>query len=146
MLRHTEDHPICVAVHEAIVSSENSNLSTEEREFALDCIEDALAHSTAVLLEEARTRLIGDAVKGLTVRFVTQEESAWMTMLETESQKPLKPSQRSCSGCGWNIVDLPGKNTLVMGEPRQSYCVACDPKGNREVVAAEALLFESKGF
>jgi hypothetical protein len=44
------------------------------------------------------------------------------------------------------IVDLPGKKTLVMGEPRKWYCVACDPKGNREVVRAESELFESKGF
>ncbi len=87
MLGHTEDHPICVAVHEAIVRSENSALCAEGREFALDCIEDALAHSTAEMLEAARTRLIEAAVKGLTARIVTQEESAWMTMLEQESRK-----------------------------------------------------------
>ncbi len=57
-----------------------------------------------------------------------------------------KLTQRSCQGCGWGIVDLPGTNTLVLGERREWYCVACDPKGDREVVRAEAERFEAAGM
>ena len=135
MLTHTEDHPVCVAVHEAIVRAENSALCAEGREFALDCIEDALAHSTAEMLEEARERLIEAAVKGLTARIVTQEESAWLTMLEQESQ-PKPPKQRSCQGCGWPI------DSTVL----QWYCRICDPNGKREEIRAEAELFEKHGI
>lgn len=44
-----------------------------------------------------------------------------------------KPSQHSCQGCGWNIVTLPG--ALI---PREWYCAACDPKGEREANRREA--------
>ncbi len=54
--------------------------------------------------------------------------------------------QRSCQGCGWLIVTLPGSRELTLGKPREWYCVACDPKGNREVVRAEAELFEKHGI
>ena len=54
--------------------------------------------------------------------------------------------QRSCQGCGWKIVTLPGSRDLTQGEPRQWYCVACDPKGEREVRRAETELFEKHGI
>lgn len=114
------DHPISVAVDAAISRAESPDLNPTmlDREMALDRIEDALTRAIAVTHHAASLRL--------------------------EEAKLEK--QRSCQGCGWKIVTLPGTRETTQGEPRRWFCVACDPKGNREVVRAEAELFEKHGI
>ena len=55
-MEDTRDHPVAVAVQEAIATLEGWSLSAAEHKLQLDAIEDALAESTAVDLEQARER------------------------------------------------------------------------------------------
>ena len=56
-MEDTRDHPVAVAVQEAIATLEGWGLTAKEWNHELDAIEDALEESTAVDLKEARLRL-----------------------------------------------------------------------------------------
>ncbi len=56
-MKNVLDHPISVAVEEAIATLEGWGLTAKEWKQELDDIEDALAEATSVALEAARLRL-----------------------------------------------------------------------------------------
>ena len=56
-MKNVQDHPISVAVEEAIATLEGWGLTAKEWNQELDDIEDAIAEATSVALEAARLRL-----------------------------------------------------------------------------------------